>query len=437
MPTYAYIPAPSAGWPECIANALRIVGVLPPEEQNEPINSETTLAPAVVVNPSPRTPISACFTCPTAIPNREPLCHISSPQRPIKVFGNLPIIPISPESPTRRRRKSTSSTSPASPSRTPLSAIQLCESPWKRRKLNTTTNGKENTALSNPPLVSVAERIAELLKPGENYRKRKVEAQQHDVDGDDSSPVPSPAKRLKARMKPKQTKTVADREAWRPFSSPRSTSSSENESPDERRSVERQLIVPSPSVRTVDGQRQLTSSHSGLKSDDFLDAQKPGTSPTIGRSAPGPKIDFRQVQRIVKRSSSTPATLLNIISTRKRKRGVGDEGVCDRSQYSGILLPSPGVPPFPSRRTHSLPSRHTRLDSDLTLVGSSDDDPRSGFGLPRKTALYKKLTLDDDPLPGSDDTIASNSSSEEDSPTKEVVNRRMQRDGFISRSILT
>lgn len=435
---YGNIPAPSAGWPECIASALRIVG-LPQEERDQPNIPETTLAPAFVVNHSPRTPISACSTCPAAIVNREPPCRIPSPQRPTKVFGNLPIIPMSPESPTVRRRKSTSSASPASSSRTPLSAIQLCESPWKRRKLN--TNGKENTALSNPPLVSVAERIAEMLKPGENYRKRKVESQQHDVDGDDSSPVP---KRLKSRMKPKQTKTVA----WRPSSLPRSASSFENESPDERRSVERQLMLalPSPPMRTVDGRRQ-SSSHSEPRSDDL----QPGTPPTINRgcdSVPGPKIDFREVRRTVKRSSSTPETLLNIISTRKRKRDFGDEGVCDRSQYSGILPLFP-LPPFPSRRTHSLPSRRGRLDSDSTLVGSSDDDPHSEwvklrFGLPRKEAPYKRLTLgvgsmddDDDPLPGSDDTTASSSSSEEDSPTKEIVNRRMQRgDGFISRSIL-
>ncbi len=305
----------------------------------------------------------------------------------------------------------------------------------KRRRLNN-TNGKENTALNNPPLVSVAERIAELLKPGENYRKRKVEAEQYDVD-DDMSLMPSPAKRLKGRMKPKQTKTVADRDAWRPFSSPRWAIFSKNESPEERRWVERQFppTFPFPSMRTADGlcHRQISGSEPELSS-------QPGTTPTTiltqgCDSVPGPKIDLRVARRTIKRIASTPETLLNIISNQKRKRDVGDEGVSEHRQYSGIL--SRPLTRFTPRRTQSLPSQRGRLDSDSTLVNPSDDDLHSEWvklGPPKKEASYKKLALDvasvgDDPLLGSDDTAASGSSSEEDSPTKEVVNRRMQRMG--------
>ncbi len=95
-----------------------------------------------------------------------------------------------------------SSSSAVTP-RAPLSAIQLCESPSKRGSLN--SDGKENKASGNGPLVSVAERIAEILET--NWKKRKLDMEEesnaHDTPLKDSIPL----KRLKGRMKPKMMKS--------------------------------------------------------------------------------------------------------------------------------------------------------------------------------------------------------------------------------------
>jgi len=471
---YARVAIPAKGWPESITHALQTVGLLAKEEA--PVVEVTTpLKPAFVVNSSPRTPIASSFsTPPTAVLKREGLSQIPSPQRPQKVFGTFPIVPTSPVSPLRRRTKSSSSS--ASVRRTPLSAIQPFETPSKRRRLNSDNTGsakgqgnKEN--LTRTPLVSVAERIAEMMKSGGNSSSKKRRLEE---DDDESKAKTTPTKKLKGRMKPRFVKPT-----FRPKApSPAPSAASSNESEDERW-VEGALKigVPFPSMdisESIGAQAKDATGESPVEMPrrkrelGMLRSLDEKAAPSIAQSqsfqqkreyttsldgqaydAPTRKINLAKV-RTVKRSVSIPEAML-AAKSQKRKRCDSDldsdADLYDLTKAHPLpslqlkLLPPPSAPRQPvTRRAFSLPDPHQWSDSDMTaVVSSSDDDPHLGQVTPHhlvSPAMYRKgpilrdygeLFGSDDSLPGSDDSTGSGSDDSEESPTKEFVSRQLQR----------
>jgi len=475
--TVAPLSIPQSGWSKGVLRALRSVGLFRNEDA---VPAVAALAPAFDINLSPRTPVSTSHSIPTALLNHEGLSHILSPPRPRKVFGNFPIIPSSPVSPTVRRQRRPSSSSSAITPRTPLSAIQLCGSPSKRRRLN--SEGKENKTLGNGALVSVAERIAEILEANGNLKKRKLDLEEEsNADTPLKDSTTTLPKRLKGRMKPKTTKSNAGSRLSKIGSPSLSTNSAcSNESEAERRWVVDTLTlstVPFPSTEVE--QPEYAADIPRRKREDGMigSSSKPRPVPARGASQqrgdhansldsqemPLPKIDFTRIRRPIKRSVSTPEAMWNVVSIGKRKRLESD---VDNDQGKDLydlrkMRPVPALHIShlavkrhcsnlaPARRACSMLEPRESLDSDTTLVCSSDDNPqvsprrwllsemqkKTSASYDKKSAMFD--TLEEHPFDdsSSSDTAASSStSSEEDSPTKEVVSRKTQKLGSFSQT---
>ncbi len=373
-----------------------------------------------------------------------------------------------------------SSSSAVTP-RTPLSAIQLCGSASKRRRLN--SEGKENKALGKGPLVSVAERIAEILETNGNLKKRKLDLEEE--SNTDDAPLKDSTtalpKRLKGRMKPKMTKSNAVSKLSKIGSpSPSTNSACSNESEVERRWVVDTVTlsaVPFPSTEVE--QPEYAADIPRRKREDGMFGSSSKPRPILARDVPQqrrdhtnsldsqevslPKIDFTRIRRPIKRSVSTPEAMLNVVSIGKRKRLESD---VDNDQDLYDLRKRRPVPALqishlavkrhcsnlaPARRAWSMLEPQERLDSDTTLVCSSDDNPQVTprrwllSEMQKKTTVSygKKSAMLDTPEEhhASDDSFSSDtaasssaSSSEEDSPTKGVVSRKMQKLGSFSQS---
>ncbi|CAA7269092.1 unnamed protein product [Cyclocybe aegerita] len=501
---YAQVPAPTAGWPEPIRHSLRSVGLLPPEV-DEQASSSSTVCPSTPLAatfslppapfPSSSSAGSSCFSTPTRSPSskRDPLSQIPSPQRPQKPFGvgAYPAVPSSPVSPLRSRRSSTSSTSSSrSHRRVPLSPVQPRHSPLKRRRLNakdeeSDEEDKENSnadtpsRINGPKLVSVAERIAQILKqpkgtpsPVANAKKRRLEEEKE--EGVKETPVS--AKRLKTKMRPKCVsvkKAVVPATVAVPF--PSVESAAETQTQDVLSVVQSRPTVPLPKRKREDGIIGVSV------------APKVHSTSLDGQAITTPrKIDLTKVARL-RRSVSIPESLLLTLGSaapRKRKRTESDIGrssdqplpsiqqLADSQQ--GQQTPTPlGGRTMTLGKRHAIPtgmwrtcsapvSMTLQLSDDLAQdamdapTPSSDDDPhlgqvtphhlispvmqRKGFGAVRTPSLKGLFGDDDDDedveMPGSDDSAASDDSAdsnESDSPTKEFVSRQLRRMGSESR----
>jgi hypothetical protein len=222
---------PEQGWPRAIRHCLSSVGLLPEEAKVEEEVSilEPELATTVPVS---HTTSAVSFTTPPAVLKRELFTSIQSPQRPQKLFGPFPIIPSSPMSPLLRR------SSGFSERRMPLSSIQLCKTPPKRRRLafdhENGNDEKENL------MVSVVNCIA-AMNPGAN-KKRRCGEMEDGVEERKSDPT---AKKLKSSMRPKTrsaTKKTASQHA-----SPASSVASSKDGEHERQWMETMLKTPFPS----------------------------------------------------------------------------------------------------------------------------------------------------------------------------------------------
>ncbi|PPQ76516.1 hypothetical protein CVT26_013350 [Gymnopilus dilepis] len=432
--TYSRMPEPESGWPETIVHCLRAVGILP---QPEPVASTSTspLAPAFALPlPVPRTPTSSSFTTPSTANIK-----IVSPERPQKVFPSFPIVPTTPISPVRSRRSSSSST------RTPLSAIQLCNTPAKRRRLMSDGESdaeKENMVVCSP--VSVADRIAGLGKV--NGKKRQLEEE----DGEGVQPTPS--KKLKSKMKPKG-RPLAKRTQ---VHSPAASAASSNESEDERwvqsallpASPRSKLRSPSsspkaPRFRTYAGRSRASLPNTFDPPTPLSAASKERNHSTIldRPETPTKKIDLTKVQ--FRRSISFPESLLAAVANKKRKRV---DSLSEQEEHEDHAGPSSSRPLRPLKRAYTVPSS----DSDISIHSmSSDDDPHVGQVTPHhlvSPALNRRSILDGlaasastlsamkdlfGDSPESDDSGVSESDTE--SPTKEFVSRQLQRMGSDSR----
>ncbi|KDR82377.1 hypothetical protein GALMADRAFT_237655 [Galerina marginata CBS 339.88] len=442
--TYSRIPPSDQGWSDTIIECLKAVGILPKSSNDEESVPSSPLAPALIIPPStPRTPVASSFsTPPTAIIKREALHKLPSPQRPQKVFGTFPIVPTTPLSPIRRRSSSSSSTR-----RTPLSSIQLCGSPSKRRRLMVEGDSDEEKENSLVGVVSVTDRIAE-LKP---YGKKR----RHEDDEEDPQPEPSPMKKLKGKMKPKG-KPVAKKLRT---ASPAPCAASSNESKDERK-VAAALVesLPFPSMEPANDSPEVfvcSAAGSSRRKGGFADTvpAQPSHPPIQlqrerdqvksldSQDTPVQRIDLAKM--LIRRSVSFPESLLMAATDRKRKRDSDIED--DQDLYDASTsdpLPALSLPrPRQLKKAHTLPS----LDSDVTVQSiSSDDDPhlgqvtphhlispamarRSHYGgsLTSQSALSIMRELFGDEMPGSDDSTTSEPDSE--SPTKEFMTRQLQK----------
>jgi hypothetical protein len=427
---------------------------------NAAVPSPPPLGAAFPLPPSsPRTPVSASFsTPPTAILKREAISKVPSPQRPTKAFGGFPIIPSMPASPVRRRTRSSMG------ARTPLSAIQLCGSPPKRRRLMSEGEGrvleeKENVGVGG--VVSVAERIAA------NGQKPVSKKRRHEEDdGEDyleGMVLPTPAKKLKSRMKPRVKPTPKN--AKLKDASPVPSAASSNESEDERW-VEQAVRVAFPSMTdggdeqppSVLAHKRRRSNGGNLEEPGHRLQQRP-QQPRIAsldshvHGTPRlKKIDLSKMP--LRRSTSIPEFVSTAIQ-RKRKRRESDAS----DLYDRVVSSDPPLAALSLRHAAKVQRVFPSIpwsDSDTSLpVLSSDDDPHlgqvtphhiispapalqfrafgRGCGVLSTTTTPKSVfgeLFGDDEMAGSDDSIPSPSSSSEsemDSPTKQVLLRHLKR----------
>lgn len=453
---YAKMAPPTEGWTGPIRHCLGVVGVLPAEEKtfdSPNVPSTISLASAFVIQPSsPRTPVSASFsTPPTAVVRREALARVQSPQRPQKVFGSFPIVPSTPPSPVSHRRTS------SSVRRTPLSAIQLCQTPSKRRRLmNEDESGADNkeNATSIPRIPSVAERINGLSIPNLKKRRFEEDDEEDKVPGEDK-PAARSTKKLKSQMKTRSKPVTTIR---KPSPAP---SCSSNESEDERSVAEALLVnLPFPSQEAEKlepeesddfvprrtrgyGLRTLRAATQSVKQQSSSNREPARSLDHASTTVPIRKIDLTKMT--IRRSVSTPEIHLKPLSTHgKRKRTESDAADdADSSDHTPSVLSLAGIRFGPPRHSKPLPVPN----SDVTM--SSDDDPHYGQVTPhhlisptlprrpgsftgRLVASARKYTpvveqaLFGDDNPGSDDTVCS-SGSDSDSPTKEFLARQLQR----------
>lgn len=414
--TCVNLAAPVEGWPESISRALRAVGLLPKDVTPRKLVS---LSPALDLSPSPRTPTSSSYSTPSLFDSERGVSWIASPRRPRKAFSRFPAMPTSPLSPTIRlkQKRSTSATTP----RAALSEIQICGEPSrKRRRLS--SDGKENAGIYDKPLVSVAERIAEILKTNGTVRKkRKLESQDDEEDTRESpasSCASTPSKKLKDRMKPKRTKLVSEPVPTSPGSDS-----------EELEWVE-QALMPST--------LPFPSSAKDVEMPSVPTFNKPIVQCSLfSGTSQFRRIDLSEMQKsrnAVRRSSSTPEALWNAIESRKRKlsashvpRSTLDEnpglGKVARRRYHAV----------PMMRRASMPEREC-LDSDSTVV---EVPLTSRCGV--KKAKEEGMIGSDDSLPASDDTVTGgggSSSSEDDSPIKAAVSRHLQRTAGLGSTYL-
>jgi hypothetical protein len=456
--SYSRMQVPKQGWPPAIQHCLSSVGLLPKEVNEE--SEESTLKPdfASTVPLTPRAlQVEVSFTTPPAVLKCE-ASTIQSPQRPQKIFGPFPIIPSSPMSPLLRH------SSGLSERRTPLSSIQLCKTPPKRRRLAIDhEHGKDE---KENVVVSVLDRIA-ALTPGAT-KKRRCGEMEDKVEEQKSGPS---AKKLKSSMRPRTRS--ASKKASQNVSPTCSVASKESE--DERQWVEATLRIPFPVMEAQDDacgggfstpvlpqrkrnvrkvkvfpyvlipprkgtakptEREHTTSLDGSGVDDNL-------------SSSSRTLDMRKLPMRLRRSVSNPESMLTSKTERKRKRRESDSGDSDDDSPDHLhdLNPLPALhiplPPPPVRRfrkAYTLPSSDSDISS--TSMSSSDDDPYIRQVtphhlispiLPRRTkVVYNSLasqsrrTLgmgfgerygDSMMLPGSDDSVTT-SGSETESPTK-------------------
>uniref|UniRef100_A0A8H7XPF0 Telomere-associated protein Rif1 N-terminal domain-containing protein n=1 Tax=Psilocybe cubensis TaxID=181762 RepID=A0A8H7XPF0_PSICU len=423
--TYARMNVPESELPTAITHCLQAVGLLAPPTPTTPEPTAPTALPlaAAFIPSSPRTPIAASFsTPPTAIIKREALSRVASPQRPHKVFGAFPIVPSTPMSPSRRRRSSGTSSEGM---RTPLSAIQLCTSPAKRRRLmsdgdeSSRKSDKENMFMDKgnvPVVASVTERIAELKPKG---KKRRLSDEEDDPDYvPECAPASSTGsgKKLKGKMKPKG-KPVAKKARIPTSPVPSVTGSvSSNESEDERRWVEAALIsgsdVPFPKMGNVDDEKEeakeevaerdfavrnpiVYGSASKSRATTVCPSDDEASSSTAAELATPTtptnntrKIDFTKIPR---RAASNPGPLLGSCTLKKRKRPHSADGSLDSEQKDcyglSSMKPLPALalsmPPPKPRKLRPIFKMYTyplSSDSDhpASSCMSSDDDPHLG-----------------------------------------------------------
>ncbi|PPQ86312.1 hypothetical protein CVT25_005613 [Psilocybe cyanescens] len=480
--TYSRMHIPESEWSGTITHCLQAVGLLPPPSLTTEEPTTLPLASAFIPLPSsPRTPVSASFsTPPTAIMKREALSRVGSPQRPHKIFGGFPIVPSTPLSPSRRRR---SSGSFSETRRTPLSAIQLCGSPLKRRRLmaadgdDKKSSEKENVFGDDVPvLASVAERIAE-LKPSGKKRRFDDEEDEHEKTSERGAVSSSAAgKKLKTKMRPKGKHVAKKARFPSPVASVASASS--NESEDERW-VETTLISDVPFPKIGSGEEESQEEEDGVTEEDGGDglaarnpivygsASKARSTHRDGAEAAAAattsrmttptntrKVDFTKVPR---RSASISDLVLDGASKKRKRCHSADDGLePDQQNFYGLnaLDRLPALPivkprnirPFPKAYTYPIFSDSDAPSSDAARSMSSDDDPhlgqvtphhitspdlirRSGKMSKSKMAILKELFGDESPV-GSDDSIMSGMESE--SPTKGLVTRQLQRMGSDS-----
>ncbi|KAF8817190.1 hypothetical protein BYT27DRAFT_7205042 [Phlegmacium glaucopus] len=473
--SYARMPVPKQGWSLVIRHCLSSVGLLPDEPKVEQQKEFSTLEPAFVATVSlPRTPISFSFATPPAVFEREAGARIQSPQRPQKLFGPFPIIPSSPVSPLLRR------SSDHAGRRTPLSSIQLCGSPSKRRRLAVdNVDGKDEK--ENLVVVSVVDRIA-AMTPGAAKKRRREEVEDEAAEQKSGSS----GKKLKSSMKPR-TRSTSKKASL--HASPACSVASSNESEDERRWVEAALtqMVPFPvteaqddgyggfgipslpqrkrHVRTVNNSEhqrlrfQCVFIPSGKRKTEREHTTSLDGSGGENLSSSSRVLDLRK-RLPMRRSVSIPESMLTSKTEKKRKRQDSDaDGDCNSLDLYDLIgsdplpalrLPLPPPPARQFRKAYSLPSSDSDVHSTSSL-SSSDDDPYIGQVTPhhlispalqrrvsighslltsktRKTSMGLRFgeNFGDTTMPGSDDSVTT-SGSETESPTKGVVTRQTAR----------
>ena len=448
--SYSRMKVPKQGWPPAIRHCLSAVGLLPEEAGLGQQEEKLALEPAFVASiPIPRTPIAARFTTP-AVLKREAFA-IQSPQRPQKMSGPFPTIPSSPVSPLLRR------SSDFAERRMPLSSIQLCQSPSKRRRLGVDHN--ENDEKENVEVVPVVDLIA-AMTPGGGKKRRHGEVED-EAEEQNLKSNPS-AKKLKSSMRPRTRS--ASKKASR-HASPACSVASSNESEDDRRWVEAMLtgLVPFPVTETHDDacdapvlpQRKRHIRTVNLKHSRFCGVVVPSRKSERTTSLDGPSSSkMLDLKRPIKRSMSIPESMLTSkTGKRKHRESDADDDSPDLYDLVGSdPLPALQLPLLPPpvrllRKAYSLPP----LDSDTSTssLSSSDDDPYIGQVTPHhliSPTLQRRVNVAGDLLtsksrkivefgerfgdvmmmPGSDDSITT-SESETESPTKEAVTRQMVR----------
>ena len=444
--TYSRIQVPKQGWPPAIQHCLSSVGLLPEEakvvvEEEESILEKPELA-TTVPSPVPQTPHAvSSFTTPpnNAIPC-EAFTSIQSPQRPQKLFGPFPIIPSSPMSPLLGR------SSGLSENRTPLSSIQLCKTPPKRRRLAVDhENGdddKENV------VVSVVDRIA-AMNSG-TAKKRRCGEMEVGVEEQKSG---SSAKKLKYSMRPRTRSATKNLKVASQHASPACSVASSKGSEDERQWVDATLRIPFPvleeprddacggelssspvpppqprrHVRTgkrlipyvLVPSRKRTMEPKGREHTTSLDGTDTGVDHNLSSSSK--TLDMRQLPTrlmTLRRSMSNPESMImekrkrresdaktldmlmrycksntraeSMLVEKKRKRRESDAGddspdlydLVGSSPLPALHLPIPPPPIGRFRKAYTLPSSDSDI-STMSMSSSSDDDPYIGQVTPR------------------------------------------------------
>ena len=342
------------------------------------------------------------------------------------MFGPFPIIPSSPVSPLLRR------SSDLAVRRTPLSSIQLCGSPSKRRRL-AVDHDDRNGEKENLGLVSVVDRIA-AMTPDAAKKRRHGEVED---EADKQLSSGRSQKKLKSSMRPRT------RSASKKASQLASPSSSVTESEDERRWVEATLTetIPFPVTETQDDKCRTP-----------VLSQRKRHVGTVGNPAScnSRMLDLRR-KLPMRRSASIPESMLTSRTEKKRKHresdaSDGDDNSLDLYDLVGsdplpalqLPPPPPPLPPFRQlRKAYSLPSSDSDVSSTTTTISSSDDDTYIGQVTPRHLIsptlqrrvpkivnschLSWKMPVD------TREEFRDSMSGSDDSPTKQVVTRQMMR----------
>ncbi|TFK39036.1 hypothetical protein BDQ12DRAFT_88060 [Crucibulum laeve] len=394
--TSSALGVPKGGWSAKIQHCLDVAGA----PDNSPTNNTTTesesspislLAPAVELDSIPSRPSTPTTPVTTS--------RMSSPPRPQKsscgTFGLYPL-PMYPESPVRARitLKSYTPATPklATPKRTPLSvhSTEPTLSPSKRRKLE--GGDKENSSprsLAN--FASVVERIAmrspEMVVKPFSLGKRLLE----DADWDDETQPPIKKGKVTAEGQP--TVKVLD--------------------------LPTAIAVDSCSLALAPGpsyKKRKRTAFDDIVAPSSDQAHQPKLKQSVSLSLSQCALPRRppSARLIQKRalSSSNGASDSSISATsskRKRRQStiIGDCIIVNPRRKSLDFVDSPKKPMEPS----------------------SDDDPHLGQVTPHhliSPALRKSRSMDDMYDPPSDDSVMSSS------PSKELVNRRLQRMGSFT-----
>ena len=467
--TYSRMQVPKQGWPPAIGHCLSSVGLVPELEEKEEEEEESILEPQLSTTvPPPPPPLAVSFTTPPAVLKSEAFSLIQSPQRPQKLFGPFPIIPSSPMSPLLRR------SSGHSERRTPLSSIQLCKTPTKRRRL--TVDHENGNDEKENVVVSVVDRIA-AMNSGETKKRRCGELE----DGVEEQKPGSSAKKLKSSMRPR-TRSATKKTTSQHVSPPSVASSKDSE--DERQWVDAALRTPFPVMEEAQDDvcggglssnpvptqrkrhdqkvrklipyvlippRKRTTRPKELKHTTSLD----GSGIDNDLSSCSKTLDMRKLPMGLRRSASNPESMLTSKTEKKRKRRESDTGDSEDSPDLYDLIGSHPLPalhfPYPPvrrlRKAYTLPSSDSDVSSK-SMPSSSDDDPHIGQVTPhhlispvlqrRRKVVDSLLTSQtrrkpmgiigimgfgekygDSMMPGSDDSVTtSESGSETESPTK-------------------